>query len=136
MNKMEYNTLINDFGCLSFFKNVIQNKLKEADQHLHKLEMYKLYPDLFSLYTLNDIIEIHEEHSDFIGIVYQQCRAWREQALDLQQHEQVNQLEKITKRLETTIYHITYVAEQIKKSQEISMREEGEDGCTEVNYDA
>ena len=95
-----------------------------------------MYPDLFSLYTLNDIIEIHEEHSDFIGIVYKQCHAWREQTLIQHQRDQVQYLEKITKRLETTIYHITYVAEQIQKSQNISINEPRTGECTQEHYDA
>ncbi len=124
---MEHNTMMHDFDCFPFFKNVIQNKLNEAHQHLKKLELYKYYPELFNVYTLNDIIDVHEEQNDFINIVYKQCHAWREHARSTVQHSQVNTLEEMTRKLETTVYHILYMVEQIKKIQGMPIDEENEE---------
>jgi hypothetical protein len=126
---MEHKTIVHDFDCFSFFQNVIQNKLSEANQHLKKLELYKQYPELFHIYTLNDIIDVHEEQNDFINIVYQQCHAWREHACSTVQHSQVNTLEEMTRKLETAVYHILYVVEQIKKIQGIAIGDENEEVC-------
>lgn len=111
---MEPNTLLHDFDCLPFFLNIIQSKLNEANQHLKKLELYKSFPDHFQVYTLNAIIDVHEEQSDFINVVYKQCHEWRKHTDRKGIRDQIERLETLTKKLETTVYHILYLAEQIK----------------------
>ena len=121
---MKHNTILHDFDCFPFFQNVIHNKLIEANQHLKKIEAYKHYPDLFHVYTLNEIIDVHEEQNEFINIVYKQCHAWREQTHHNTIRDKIEALERMTKKLETTVYHILYVAEQIRKRQETPVEQE------------
>ncbi|MES2608214.1 MAG: hypothetical protein V4544_05760 [Pseudomonadota bacterium] len=115
---MENNIYMHDFDCFYVFKNVIQSKLKEAQQHLKKLEIYKTHPELFSTHLLNEILYIHEEQSDFITIAYKQCNVWRTQSLLLNQIEKINGLEEIIKKLETTIYHILFIIEHIQRNKD------------------
>lgn len=108
---------MHDFDCFYFFKNVIQSKLAEAQRHLKKLEVYKAHPELFSTYSLDEMMNIHEEESDFITIAYKQCSIWRAQSLLSGQLDKINGLEEIIKKLETTIYHILFIIEHIQRNK-------------------
>ena len=123
---MEKNPYVHDFDSLSFFHNVIQSKLGEAQNDLRKLELYKSAPELFTLYALNDIADTHEEQSDFITIVSTQCAVWRKQQLTSTQLTQLNTLDKMTQRLENTVYHILFLVEQLQKKKARPV-EEGEE---------
>jgi hypothetical protein len=125
---MEQTPYIHDFDSFSFFYNVIQSKLGEAQNDLRKLELYKLAPDLITLYALNDISDTHEEQSDFITIVSTQCAVWRKQQLTSTQLTQLNALDKMTLRLEHTVYHILFLAEQLhkKKARTVGQEEEAD----------
>lgn len=108
---------MHDFDCFHFFKNVIQSKLNEAQKHLKKLEICKAHPELFNTYSLDEMINIHEEQSDFIAIAYKQCTVWRAQSLLSGQLDKINSLEEIIKKLETTIYHILFIIEHIQRNK-------------------
>ncbi len=108
---------MHDFDCFYFFKNVIQSKLTEAQNHLKKLEAYRMHPKLFNTYSLDEMINIHEEQSDFITIAYKQCTVWRSQPLLSGQLEKINNLEEIIKKLETTIYRILFIIEHIQRNK-------------------
>ncbi len=121
---MKNTPYVHDFDNFSFFYNVIQSKLGEAQNDLIKLERYKSTPDVFTLYTLGDIAEIHEEQSDFITIVYTQCAEWRKQKKSLTQLTKLNVLDKMTQRLENTVYHILFLVEQLQKMKDPLVGEE------------
>ncbi len=120
---MEQKSYIHDFDCFTFYYNVIQSKLTEAQQHLKKLELYKSTIESFSLYRLNDMSDMYEEQNDFITIVHKQCAAWRTQQLSLTQQNKINELGKMTQHLENTIYHILFLIEQIQKQKERLLHE-------------
>lgn len=121
---MEQTPYVPDFDSFSFFYNVIQSKLGEAQHDLKKLELYKSAPNLFTLYALNDIADTHEEQNDFITIVSRQCAVWREQQLTSKQFTQLNTLEKMTQRLENTVYHILFLIEQMQKKKASPVNDE------------
>ena len=124
---------MHDFECFTFFQNIIQSKLTEAQQHLQKLEMYKIYPDLFNAHRLDEMIHIHEEDNDFIAIVYTQCRTWRTGSLNINQLANVLALEKMTNKLESTIYHVLFVIEHLQKRNDKEMNyEQNEKPCESV----
>ena len=130
---MQHAIPMHDFECFTFFQNVIQSKLKEAQQHLQKLEMYKISPDLFNAHRLDEMIHIHEEDNDFIAIVYTQCRMWRTGSLNINQLANVLDLEKMTNRLESTIYHVLFVIEQFQKLNDRAQRcEHSNEPCESV----
>ena len=106
---------MHDFDSFAFLQNVVQTKLSEAQLHLKKLEFYKSHPDLLNSYTLDDIIGIHEEHTEFMTRVYNQCRFWHEQHHLSQYSKKIMHLETLTRTLESTTYHILYCIDQIQK---------------------
>ena len=128
---MKNNTCIHDFECFPFYQNVIQSKLNEAQDHLKKVEMYKVRPELFSTYKVDDIIYIYEEQSDFMAIVQKQCRVWREHGLNVAQLSKIKMLEEITKKLETITYHILYIVENIQRTRHSPTYDEMHDGSGE-----
>jgi hypothetical protein len=117
---MKNNTYIHDFECFPFYQNVIQSKLGEAQEHLKRVEMYKLYPELFTPYKLDEIISIYEEQSDFMAIVQKQCCVWREHGLNVGQLSKISVLEGMTKKLEAMTYHILYIVENIQRTRHAS----------------
>jgi hypothetical protein len=129
---MTRNLYMHDFECFHFFQNVINSKLSEAQKHLKKLEIYKTHLDLFNTHKLNEIAYIHEEQNDFITIVYQQCATWRAQSLSVGQLEKVKDLEEMTRKLESTTYHVLFIVEYIQKSKERMLNNDNQ----EVQNDA
>ena len=127
---MKQTTYVHDFDNFSFFYNIIQSKLFEAEKDLKKLELYKKTPDFLALYTLNDIADTYEEQSDFITIVYAQCAVWRERNLTLTQISKLNGLDKMTQRLENTVYHVLFLVEQLQKMKATPV---GEEECTDIH---
>jgi len=128
---MKNNTYIHDFECFPFYQNVIQSKLNEAQEHLKRVEMYKLYPELFSPYKVDDIIHIYEEQSDFMAIVQKQCCVWREHGLNVGQLSKIKMLEEMTKKLEAITYHILYIVENIQRTRHSPTYDEMHDGSGE-----
>ena len=128
---MKNNDYIPDFECFPFYQNVIQTKLNEAHEHLKKVEMYKIYPELFSMYKVDDITYIYEEQSDFMAIVQKQCRVWREHGLNVGQLSKIKTLEEMIKKLEAMTYHILYIVENIQRSRHSPTCDEIHDGSDE-----
>ena len=128
---MEHNIYMHDFDCFPFMSNIVQSKLTEALQHLRRLEVCKSHPELFSTYRLDEITNIHEEQSDFITVVYKQCAVWRSQTAHVGQLNKIKSLEDLTKRLETTTYHILFLIEHIQKWKNRSLNEESVDTLSE-----
>ncbi len=81
------------------------------------VEMYKLYPELFSAYKVDEMIYIYEEQSDFMAIVQKQCHVWRKHELNVGQLGKIKMLEEMTKKLEAITYHILYVVENIQHAR-------------------
>jgi hypothetical protein len=118
--KMTKKIYIQDFDCFPFFQNVVQSKLAEAQLHLKKIEAYKADPEIFNSYTIGEFARIHEDQNDFIALVYKQCNTWLEQSLLHGQFDKIKQLEMITRKLETTVYHILFIIEQIQRKKTIN----------------
>ena len=114
---------MHDVDCLPFFRNVVQSKLLEAQQHLKKVELYKRDLELMSPYFLDSIIHIYDEQSEFISIAQAQCRVWRQQGLGVGQINKVTDLEKMIQHLESTTCHIMYIVEHIQRAQNPSSDE-------------
>jgi 1-aminocyclopropane-1-carboxylate deaminase/D-cysteine desulfhydrase-like pyridoxal-dependent ACC family enzyme len=121
---MTKNIFIQDFDCFPFFQNVVQSKLTEAQQHLKKIEVYKSNPEVSNLYMIDEYARIHEEQNDFITLVYNQCHTWLDQSLLQGQFDKIKQLEMITRKLETIIYHILFIIEQIQRSKKTPEKED------------
>ena len=124
---MEKNIYMQEFDCFNFFKNIIQSKYSEAQRHLKKLELAKTHAQFFSMGSLDEIKNIHEEQSDFISIAYKQCKIWRGQSLLSGQFGKINNLEEVIKKLETTIYHILFIIEQTQRKKNAPNNEESTD---------
>ena len=114
---MKHNTYIQDFDCFPFFQNIVQSKLSEAQQHLRKIEAYRANPEIFNLYVVDEFARIHEDQNDFIAYVYKQCAIWLEQSLLQGQIVRIKHLEKMTRKLETVVYHILFVIEQLQRKK-------------------
>ena len=127
---MKHNLYMHDLDCLPFFKNVVQSKQMEAQQHLKKVELYKRDTEQMSPYFLDDIIHIYDEQSEFISIAQTQCRVWREHGLSAGQISAVTDLEKMIQHLESTTYHIMYIVEHIQRTQNL-LPDESDEGLAQ-----
>ncbi len=122
---MTSNAYLQDVTCLPFFNNIVKIKLMEAQQHRLKLNTYQSRPGLFSTHLLDEIVAIHEEQSEFIGSVYQQCAVWRAHAPLIKQDEYIKDLEKLTQKLEGTIDHVLFNVKRIQRMENPTRTSEG-----------
>jgi hypothetical protein len=133
---MENNIYMHDFDCFYFIKNIIQSKINEEQKHLKKLEVCKTHPELFRTYSLDEIMHIHEEQSDFISIAHKQCSIWRTQSLLAGQLDKIKGLEELIKKLETAIYHILFIIEYIQRNKNIMANDEMAEVLDEIIVDS